>query len=108
MLAALDPHSSYMEGSEFTSCGPQLTVIMAGLAVGDNGRWRSKGDHADRRHPAANAGIKAGDYITHLDGELLYGLTLDQAVENDARRVRAAKPQSPSFVPAATSRSTSL
>jgi carboxyl-terminal processing protease len=31
--------------------------------------------------PADKAGIKAGDYITHVDGELLYGLDLDEAVE---------------------------
>ena len=31
--------------------------------------------------PAARAGIKAGDYITHLDGELLYGVSLTDAVD---------------------------
>ena len=31
--------------------------------------------------PAWRAGIKAGDYITHINGELLYGLTLDEAVD---------------------------
>ena len=31
--------------------------------------------------PAWRAGIKSGDYITHINGELLYGLTLDEAVE---------------------------
>ncbi|HZH05917.1 MAG TPA: S41 family peptidase, partial [Lautropia sp.] len=31
--------------------------------------------------PAHRAGIKAGDYLTHLDGKLLYGGTLDEAVE---------------------------
>src|SRR4029078_7195938 len=31
--------------------------------------------------PADKAGIKAGDYITHVDGELLYGLDLDEAVD---------------------------
>src|SRR5690606_18958507 len=31
--------------------------------------------------PADKAGIKAGDYITHLNGKLIYGLELDQAVE---------------------------
>jgi carboxyl-terminal processing protease len=31
--------------------------------------------------PAEKAGIKAGDYITHLDGKLIYGLSLDDAVE---------------------------
>src|SRR5690606_4612203 len=31
--------------------------------------------------PAARAGIKAGDYITHIDGKLVYGGSLDEAVE---------------------------
>jgi carboxyl-terminal processing protease len=30
--------------------------------------------------PAEKAGVKAGDYITHLDGKLIYGLSLDDAV----------------------------
>ena len=31
--------------------------------------------------PAFREGLKAGDYITHINGELLYGLDLDEAVE---------------------------
>jgi len=31
--------------------------------------------------PAWRAGLKSGDYITHINGELLYGLSLDEAVE---------------------------
>src|SRR5690606_11482506 len=31
--------------------------------------------------PAARAGIKASDYITHINGELLYGVSLSEAVE---------------------------
>ena len=31
--------------------------------------------------PAFRAGIKAGDFITHLDGKLIYGGTLDEAVD---------------------------
>ena len=31
--------------------------------------------------PASEAGIEAGDFITHVDGESLLGLTLDDAVE---------------------------
>jgi carboxyl-terminal processing protease len=33
-----------------------------------------------RGSPAEAAGVKAGDYITHLDGKLIYGLELDEAV----------------------------
>ena len=31
--------------------------------------------------PAAEAGIEAGDFITHVDGESVLGLTLDDAVD---------------------------
>ncbi len=31
--------------------------------------------------PADAAGIEAGDFITHVDGESVLGLTLDEAVE---------------------------
>jgi carboxyl-terminal processing protease len=31
--------------------------------------------------PAARAGIKAGDFITHLDGQLIFGSTIDEAVD---------------------------
>src|SRR3546814_20012608 len=31
--------------------------------------------------PADRAGIKAGDYITHINEELIFGMTLDEAVE---------------------------
>ena len=31
--------------------------------------------------PAFDAGVEAGDFITHVDGESVLGLTLNQAVE---------------------------
>ena len=81
MLAALDPHSSYVEGASFQ----RLTNLIdgnysgLGLSVGmDDGAVRviapMKGSPADK------AGVKAGDYITHLDGKLIYGIELDDAV----------------------------
>ncbi|MEP7315346.1 MAG: S41 family peptidase [Sphingomicrobium sp.] len=82
MLAALDPHSSYMEGSEYTSLRTTTDGNYGGLGLSvtmEDGAVKVITPTEDT--PAANAGIKAGDYITHLDGELLYGLTLDQAVE---------------------------
>jgi carboxyl-terminal processing protease len=37
--------------------------------------------------PAANAGIQAGDFITHLDGEQVHGLSLSEAVDKMRGRV---------------------
>src|SRR5215213_6211087 len=82
MLAALDPHSSYMEGSDYNVLktttegnygGVGLSVTMEDGAV--------KVITPTEDTPADRAGIKAGDYITHVNGELLYGLDLDEAVE---------------------------
>ncbi len=57
--------------------------------------------------PAEQAGIKAGDFITHLDGKLIYGQTLDDAVAQ--MRGPAGTDAAPDRVPrrAARSRSTS-
>jgi carboxyl-terminal processing protease len=81
MLSALDPHSSYVEASDFdqlkttTECnygGLRLTVSIEDGAV--------KVVAPTEDTPAWKAGIKAGDYITHINGELVYGLNLDDAV----------------------------
>lgn len=82
MLAALDPHSSYVEGSDYTSLRTTTDGNYGGLGLSvtmEDGAVKIITPTEDT--PAFNAGLKAGDYITHLDGELLYGLTLDQAVE---------------------------
>jgi carboxyl-terminal processing protease len=81
MLASLDPHSSFLDATDFQTMKAQtdgnygglgLTVSMEDGAV--------KVIAASEDTPAARAGLKAGDYITHLDGQLLYGGTLDEAV----------------------------
>lgn len=82
MLSSLDPHSSFLDATDFQSMKAQtdgnygglgLTVSMEDGAV--------KVIAASEDTPAARAGIKPGDYITHLNGELLFGGTLDEAVE---------------------------
>ena len=82
MLNSLDPHSSYLDARGFRALmtttdgnygGLGLTVTMEDSAV--------KVIAATRGTPADRAGIKAGDFITHIDGHLFYGGTLDEAVD---------------------------
>ena len=82
MLAALDPHSSYMEGNEYTSLRTTTDGNYGGLGLSvtmEDGAVKVITPTEDT--PAFAAGMKAGDYITHIDGQLLYGLELDDAVE---------------------------
>jgi carboxyl-terminal processing protease len=82
MLNSLDPHSSYLDERGFRSLmtttdgnygGLGLTVTMEDGAV--------KVIAATRGTPADRAGIKSGDFITHINGQLFFGGTLDEAVE---------------------------
>jgi carboxyl-terminal processing protease len=82
MLAALDPHSSYMEGSDYSQLKTTTDGNYGGVGLSvtiEDGAVKVITPTEDT--PADKAGIKAGDYITHVDGELLYGLDLDEAVE---------------------------
>ncbi|MCY7280111.1 MAG: S41 family peptidase [Sphingomonas bacterium] len=82
MLAALDPHSSYMEGNDYTSLKTTTDGNYGGLGLSvtmEDGAVKVITPTEDT--PADKAGMKAGDYITHIDGQLLYGLELDDAVE---------------------------
>jgi carboxyl-terminal processing protease len=82
MLAALDPHSSYADGSDFTQLKTTTDGNYGGLGLtvsSEDGAVKVITPTEDT--PAARAGIKAGDYITHINGELLYGLDLDEAVD---------------------------
>jgi carboxyl-terminal processing protease len=82
MLAALDPHSSYMEGSDYTQLKTTTEGNYGGLGLSvtmEDGAVKVITPTEDT--PAEKAGMKAGDYITHIDGQLLYGLNLDEAVE---------------------------
>ena len=81
MLAALDPHSGYLDGSDLQRLETMIDGNYSGLGlsvVGEDGAVKVISPF--RGSPADEAGVKAGDYITHLDGELIYGLELDEAV----------------------------
>jgi carboxyl-terminal processing protease len=82
MLAALDPHSSYVEESDFTALRTTTDGNYGGLGITvqtEDGAVKVVSPTEDT--PAWRAGVKAGDYITHINGELVYGVTLDEAVE---------------------------
>ena len=82
MLAALDPHSSYAEAADFTQLKTTTDGNYGGLGLTvstEDGAVKVVTPTEDT--PADRAGLKAGDYITHIDGEFLYGFSLDEAVE---------------------------
>ena len=82
MLSALDPHSSYAEAADFDVLKATTDGNYGGLGITvsvEDGAVKVIAPMEDT--PAWRAGLKAGDYITHINGELLYGLSLDEAVE---------------------------
>jgi carboxyl-terminal processing protease len=82
MLASLDPHSSYMDAHEFESMMQTTDGNYGGLGLTvtlDDGAVKVVA--ATRGTPADRAGIKSGDFITHVDGQLFFGGTLDEAVD---------------------------
>lgn len=82
MLASLDPHSGFLNKSDFSSLQTQIDGEYGGLGLSVTLEDEAVKVIAPTKDtPADKAGIKAGDYITHLDGKLIFGGTLDEAVE---------------------------
>ena len=81
MLASLDPHSGYLDGSDLQRLETMIDGNYSGLGlsvVGEDGAVKVISPF--RGSPAAKVGIKSGDFITHLDGRLIVGQTLDESV----------------------------
>ncbi|KPF75245.1 peptidase S41 [alpha proteobacterium AAP81b] len=82
MLASLDPHSSYLDARDFQNMRQTTDGEYGGLGLTvttEDGAVKVIAPTDDT--PAARAGMKAGDYITHIDGELIYGSSLTDAVD---------------------------
>lgn len=82
MLEALDPHSSYLSKDDFKDFTDRSHGEFGGLGIqvtSDKGAIRVISPIDDT--PAYKAGIKAGDYVTHIDGEQVFEMTLNQAVK---------------------------
>jgi len=88
MLTSLDPHSSYLDLEHFRDMQVQTRGEFGGLGIEvtmENGLIKVVSPIDDT--PAARAGLQPGDFITHLDGEAVTGLTLSEAVDRMRGRV---------------------
>ncbi|WP_037313255.1 S41 family peptidase [Ruegeria halocynthiae] len=82
MLTSLDPHSSYLSPDDAEQMRVQTRGEFGGLGIEvtqEEGFVKVVSPIDDT--PADEAGIEAGDFITHVDGESILGLTLDKAVD---------------------------
>ncbi|MDR2269061.1 MAG: S41 family peptidase [Rickettsiales bacterium] len=82
LLESLDPHSSYLSEEDLKEFTDKSHGSFGGLGIqitADRGVIRIISPIDDT--PAARAGLKAGDLITHIDDEQVGGLTLNQAVK---------------------------
>ena len=82
MLSELDPHSGYMDAKAFHNMRIQTKGEFGGLGLEvsmEGGAVKVVAPIDDT--PAARAGIRANDLITHINDEPVLGLSLPQAVE---------------------------
>ncbi|WP_163848663.1 S41 family peptidase [Pseudooceanicola aestuarii] len=82
MLTSLDPHSNYLSPKDAADMRVQTRGEFGGLGieVTQEDGFVKVVTPMDGT-PAYDAGVEAGDFITHVDGESLLGLTLNDAVE---------------------------
>jgi carboxyl-terminal processing protease len=82
MLTSLDPHSSYLSPDDAQAMRVQTRGEFGGLGIEvTQEEGFVKVVSPIDGTPADQAGMEAGDFITHVDGESVLGLTLDEAVE---------------------------
>lgn len=81
MLASLDPHSAYLDGGDLQRLETMIDGQYSGLGLSvvmEDGAVKVVSPF--RGSPAETAGVKAGDFITHLNGKLIVDTKLDDAV----------------------------
>jgi len=82
MLTSLDPHSSYLNPDNFTDMQDDTKGEFGGLGIEvtmEDGFVKVVSPIDDT--PAAAADIEANDFITHIDGESVLGMTIGEAVD---------------------------
>ncbi|MFU1477537.1 S41 family peptidase [Roseovarius sp. C7] len=82
MLTSLDPHSGYLPPADAEAMQEQTRGEFGGLGIEvTQEEGFVKVVSPIDGTPADEAGIEAGDFVTHVDGESVLGLTLDEAVD---------------------------
>ncbi|MFK7878688.1 S41 family peptidase [Roseobacter sp.] len=82
MLTSLDPHSSYLSPDDAAQMRVQTRGEFGGLGIEvTQEEGFVKVVSPIDGTPADEAGVEAGDFITHVDGDSVLGLTLDEAVD---------------------------
>lgn len=83
MVAALDPHSAYLDRKAYRELreGTEGRFVGLGIEIGqaDDGNIKIVSPIEDS--PAWRAGIKAGDVISRIDGALVKNMELDDAIK---------------------------
>ena len=82
MLQSLDPHSGYMDTEIFTEMQEETKGEFGGLGIEvtmENGYVKVISPIDDT--PAQKAGVRPGDFITHIDDTDVLGLSLTEAVD---------------------------
>ena len=82
MLTSLDPHSGYMPPETFEDMQVDTRGAFGGLGIEvtqEDGFVKVVAPMDGT--PASQAGIQSGDFITHVNGEAILGLTLSEAVD---------------------------
>jgi len=91
MLQSLDPHSSYVSPEDYRALEESTSGEYGGLGMevtSEDGVLTVVSPFDGS--PAANAGIKAGDYVTSVDGESILGLSVSESVKK--MRGKAGEP----------------
>ena len=84
MLESLDPHSVYLNERSFNDLRTNSRGEFGGLGIEvtldqETGAVKVVSPIDDT--PAAKAGLRANDLITHIDGQIVQGLSLSDAVD---------------------------
>ena len=82
MLSGLDPHSAYLPPKNFNDVRVQTRGEFGGIGIEvtmEKGIVKIMTPMLET--PASKAGLMSGDLITHLNGEQIFGLSLQEAVE---------------------------